>query len=144
MSDEQKQEDDLQQPKDSLALNLTSFYMILLSFVMLGTSILFIVAAISDNIELDAPTIGGSGLLFGAVWLVIAIAAIAMVWGLFRRIPWAFMGTIAVNGVAIAAMLLWGLFGAGFDPLKILSIIISAAIIYAFLTDETVKDALAQ
>ena len=144
MSDEQKQEDDLQQPKDSLALNLTSFYMILLSFVMLGTSLLFIFTAVSDNIELDAPTIGGSGLLFGVVWLVIAIAAIAMVWGLFRRIPWAFMGTIAVNGIAIAAMILWGLFGAGFDPLKILSIIISAAIIYAFLTDETVKDALAQ
>ena len=147
MSDEQTQEDDLQQPKYSLALSITGFYMILLSFVMLCTSVLFISAdtILSETIDFpDAPTIGDSSILFGIIELVIAIAALAMVVGLFRRLPWAFMGTIAVNGFAVIFMILWGLSGAGFDLFRIISIIISVAIIYAFLTDETVKDALGQ
>ncbi len=82
----------------------------------------------------------GAGTLAGGVAILSLATGIALIIvsiGLFRRAGWARTGFIIIGALDVVVSLL--LLTSGFDVLQLISIVITAFVIFIFTTDEGVK-----
>jgi len=79
--------------------------------------------------------------LFGVLFALVAVLLVVDAFGLFQRKSWAWMLTIVIHASsAVLSVLSWA--SSNFSFLSVATTLISAIIVYVFLTNADVKHAL--
>jgi hypothetical protein len=81
---------------------------------------------------------GISGAIFGLAWLALAGLSIALAWGFWNMLPWAWPLGVAVEGANIIFALVVGILGSAGIGSAIVPVVIGGAILY-YLNQPSIK-----
>lgn len=87
----------------------------------------------------EAASASGFLTIIGIVTLILSIAMLVVAIGVFMKKPWAYQGTLGVNGLYIALVVLGIIAGGGLNIVSVVLAIISGVIIYLFMTHGDTK-----
>ncbi len=140
-------------PSGSVVVVLVGIYLIVIALVLIcfGAGIVGCAGVLGDltniagqmgargaDMAVGAAATGLTAIL-GILFLAAGIASLAIAIGLFMTKPWAYMGSIVVNGAVIILEGLGILISGQISVVPVVIIIISALAIYFMFTDENAK-----